>query len=193
MNKLVPWIVAIIMIAFFIFICLKIDRIYNSENPNNHTSDSKIIQNHSDSILLSKNNDSIKLLSDIISKKEVVIKLQSEKIKQLSKQTKDKVYLFKKDTTVNNADSALMAYSRLSEAQNYVIDSLYYVIQESFKKSLKLTEQVSIQNRQLANASENINLLYKEGKRTWFERNEKYFAFGIGALTTYGAIKMTNP
>jgi Ca2+/Na+ antiporter len=185
MNTFYKWLIATACIALFLLIIYKMDGCSQKkvEKTVTQVEQSNFKQNFIDSIKSEAVKDTVELLEKKVQNRDVTIKAQSKKI--ISLQSKYNVALndYVDDTVrTNPCDSLASTSKRLINAQSNKIDSLNATKLDLQQETKSLITLIGNKNKTISNQNNDIITLTKISKRTWWEKNEKYFAFGFGAL-----------
>ncbi|MDR3706630.1 MAG: hypothetical protein P4L28_12085 [Paludibacteraceae bacterium] len=140
-----------------------------------------------DSIVSAAVKDSVDKLNNQMKKRDEQIRAQANRILDLKKNYTQAVSNYDADTVHTPAcDSVVITSRKVITAQQQQIDTLLKQTKDSRQESATLTNLLAEKNKTLYNAYTNIATLEKQAKRTWWERNSKYFAFGAGLLVGVG-------
>ncbi|MBN2787412.1 MAG: hypothetical protein JXQ69_03715 [Paludibacteraceae bacterium] len=157
-----------------------------------------------DSIVSEAVNDTVSKLEEqiqarniVINKRAEIIKNKDAKITKLTNDYEKALYAYKNDTTHTVIGDSLASISKKTvdeqKAQNDSLKNQVADIQkqaDDYKQQASSLEYLVIQKDKTISANnQSIDMLTKTSKRTWWERNAKYFSFGFGVLLGSAVIR----
>jgi len=182
----------LLLIAFVGTFLLAISKLTSCSNQKRDTTVQTITTNVArqqaiDSLISAAVKDTVDQLNNQMKKRDEQIRNQANRILDLKKNYTQAVSNYDADTVHTPAcDSVVTTSRKVIAAQQQQIDSLQKQNKDSRQESASLTNLLAEKNKTLYNAYTNIATLEKQAKRTWWERNSKYFAFGAGLLVGVG-------
>lgn len=123
--------------------------------------------------------------------KDQSISAGKTEINRLSKRIEKLIVDYNENPTIDKCDSALKYQAKQIDVQQAVIDSLdaeaqeWCELSESYERTIILKDTLlNNKTADLLRANNNINQLQKQIKRdnNWWNRNEKWFFLGAGAV-----------
>lgn len=182
-KNIIPILLIIVFVAAFLLAISKLTSCINKkQDATVQTVTTSIARQEAiDSIVSAAMRDSVNKLNNEMKKRDEQIRAQANRILDLKKNYTQAVSNYNADTVHTPAcDSVVATSGKVIAAQQTQIDTLLKQNKDSRQQSATLTNLVAEKEKTLNNAYTNIATLEKQTKRTWWERNAKYFAFGAG-------------
>lgn len=128
--------------------------------------------------------DTVARLRLQMQQREATIRSQADRILSLKKSYTQAVEKYTADAVAHTpaCDSVVSTSNKVITAQQQQIDTLSRQVADSEHKAASQESLITVKNTTIATANTTIAALQQQVKRTWWERNAKYVAFGAGLL-----------